>query len=198
MRARCVLPVLLLLALSVRASGADEVQKALAALRSSRTPSQRLAAVKKLGATQSPRAASALARLVAEDPDLEVRVRAAHALGTSRAPNAGALLLERVIRGGPLGVRDTVAWSLAQTPKAGRVLVDALRARGIRSLERGLLYGAMGRFRDEATRLALQDGIRDADPYVASEALRAFCSREDTKAESLALLGRILAESTLR
>lgn len=185
---------LLVLLFASAAWGADEVQPALKQLKRARTPEQKIQAVKKLGATGHARAATALARLAEIDDDLEVRVRALRALGHTLAESACDLLLARIRQGGPLAVRDAAAWALARKPKGARLLIRALESRGITTLEKGLLYRAMGAFRDEKTRDALEQGLQATHPYLAAEALRAYLARPDTRAARAGLLTKLLTE----
>jgi len=188
--------VLLLLLVLVRpATGGDDGRQALAALKSARTVADRLAAVRKLEVSGADRAASALATLVAEDPAIEVRVGAAHALGRTRAPRAEELLFERLVDGGPLAVRDAVAWALARKPNGARLVTAGLAQPRRTVLERGLLLGALAAFTDEGTRETLVTYARDPDPYLRTEAVRALCSRSDASDQRAALLGRLLAEA---
>lgn len=187
--------LLLLLALVRHATGEDDARQGLAALRSARTVAQRLAAIRKLEASGAPRAAAALALLVAEDPEIEVRVGAAQALGRTRAPEAEKLLLERLVDGGPLAVRDAVAWALARKPHGARLVIAGLEAPGRTVLERGLLLRALGAFSDPGTRETLVTWARDPDPCPRTEAIRALCARSDAPEQRAALIGRLLAEA---
>lgn len=186
-----LLPLLLLL-LAPCAEADSATRKALAALRAARSPAQRLAAIVKLEVSGSEQAAVALAGLVANDPDIEVRVRAAHGLGRTRAENARELLFECVVDGGPLGVRDAVAWALARKPRAGELLTAGLAQTRRSVLEHGLLLHALGACRDEGSRDTLLLWIEDEDPYLGGEALRALVSRDDAKAEAVGMLTRLL------
>jgi len=191
---RLVLLPLLLLVLTPCAEADSATRKALAALKAARNPAQRIAAIGKLEASGGDQAAAALARLVAGDPAIEVRVRAAHALGRTRAESARELLFERVVDGGPLAVRDAVAWALAKKAKGARLLTAGLEQARRTTLERGLLLRALGAMRDEGTRDTLLRWIDDPDPYLGAEALRGLVARADGDGATVALLVRLLRE----
>ena len=184
----------LMLAPPTARAGSD-LDDALKALAGERDPAARLKLIKRLAANDGVRAAGALERLVRADPEVRVRVAAAHALGRSRAPKVDERIAGLVLFGGPLGVRRAVSAVLRRHPAAVEKLRERLQARRIEPLEATLILRAFGSLKDDATLTVLMQVAGTEDCSFCSSAIRSLAARTDNRAKRLTLLGRLLHRS---
>jgi putative heme-binding domain-containing protein len=161
-----------ILLLAQRAAGAREALKGV--LHGSPSVPARRNAVWALTRTEG-REARALVRVALNDPDLSVRMSAAHAVGLHRDAEARGRLMEMVATGSP-PERRQAATGLGRIRSAESVpaLWAALRAGGDRFLEHALIY-ALIQIDDRPATLR---GLHDPSPRVRRGALIALDQME--------------------
>lgn len=117
-RAPLLLVVAVLLLASPQASRGDpgdavEIDRCAQTIRTSRDPVARSDAVRRLGRLRGDSVPVRLGNVVRDDPDADLRVEAAVALGTSPEPRAALQVVDLLAHGGTQGVRAALARSLS-------------------------------------------------------------------------------------
>lgn len=199
-RSRCAMLAAALLVVLVGRGGApatadDPIHTLLRRLRATDDPLERLRLLEPLAASGVERGASALVDVVLRDPELSVRRAAVTALAGMRLEAAGKMLLSLVGAGGPRQVRETVADVFRTRPGGIAALLGRLQDPAATQVERVLVLEALARYEDDASRAALFERSRDADPAVREAAWRALALRRDAKDARLLLIAQLLRHS---
>ncbi len=171
------------------------LRKATADLAKAKDPKERLALVRVVMDVQGKRAARLLAKLVRDDPSIDVRVGAARALGLIRAENALDLVIERVLRGGPRDVRAELARAVYRRTGGRDALLGALGKQRTGRLGKGLILRSLWPFDDETTHASLLEHVQGDDDYLRGEALHALVARDGDRGKLVKRLLRLLIES---
>lgn len=185
----CALPI------GSQAHAGADLQKIQAALAAEEDPKRRAAQIPRLVAHGGDAAARLLAHLVEHDLDVAVRAAAARGLGRIKADKATALLIARLVEGGPRLVRMGIRQGLARRSDGRAELLRRLRKDRISEPDRILIVAALQAFRDGVSLQALFERLESGSRAVRGAALAAIAARTDHVASRVARIGLRLSKA---
>lgn len=185
---------LLLTGPAARSAAGADADAALRALAATKDEQERVAHIRRLAKIDGAQIVATLARLARSDPSTAVRIAAVTAVGTSRASKAESLLLQVLLYGGPLPLREATAKALRTRPGGGAAAVALLRRRSVTRLGQGLVIAALGYLRDPKSLSVLTTFATYRASPLRGEAIRALGRRRDEQGERLRTLVGLLRD----